>query len=38
MPNGEDQIVRLRRDLDIEDPFKRWVQKSQQEIREKRGS
>jgi glutathione S-transferase len=38
VPNGEDQIVRLRRDPDVEDPFKRWVQKGQQEIREKHGS
>jgi glutathione S-transferase len=38
VPDGEDQIVRLRRDPDVEDPFKGWVQKGQREIREKHGS
>lgn len=37
VPEGEDQIVRLRRDPDVEDPFKGWVMKGQDEIREKHG-
>jgi glutathione S-transferase len=37
VPNGEDQIVRLRSDPNVDDPFKGWVQKGQQEIREKHG-
>lgn len=37
VPNGEDQIVRLRRDPNVEDPFKGWVMKGQDEIKEKHG-
>ncbi|KAJ4364363.1 hypothetical protein N0V95_000772 [Ascochyta clinopodiicola] len=37
VPNGEDQIVRLRRDPDVEDPFKGWVMKGQNEIKDKHG-
>jgi hypothetical protein len=37
VPNGEDQIVRLRRDPTVEDPFKGWVMKGQNEIKEKHG-
>lgn len=37
VPSGEDQIVRLRRDPDVEDPFKGWVRKGQEELREKHG-
>jgi glutathione S-transferase len=37
VPDGEDQIVRLRKDPDVEDPFKGWVMKGQNEIKEKHG-
>lgn len=37
VPNGEDQIVKLRRDPNVEDPFKQWVQKGQKEVAEKHG-
>jgi glutathione S-transferase len=37
VPSGEDQIVRLRRDPNVDDPFKGWVQKGQKEIAEKHG-
>jgi glutathione S-transferase len=37
VPGGEDQIVRLRRDPDVEDPFKGWVMKGQNEIKDKHG-
>jgi len=37
VPTGEDQIVRLRRDPNVEDPFKGWVMKGQNEIKEKHG-
>ena len=38
VPNGEDQIVKLRRDPNVDDPFKGWVMKGQNEIKEKHGS
>jgi glutathione S-transferase len=38
VPTGEDQIVRLRRDTNVADPFKAWVMKEQNEIKEKHGS
>lgn len=37
VPSGEDQIVRLRRDPHVEDPFKGWVMKGQNEVKEKHG-
>ncbi|KAJ4286662.1 hypothetical protein N0V90_012914 [Kalmusia sp. IMI 367209] len=37
VPSGEDQIVRLRRDPGVEDPFKGWVMKGQNELKEKHG-
>ncbi|KAJ4343840.1 hypothetical protein N0V87_000123 [Didymella glomerata] len=37
VPNGEDQIVKLRKDPNVEDPFKGWVMKGQNEIKEKHG-
>jgi glutathione S-transferase len=37
VPSGEDQIVKLRRDPNVEDPFKGWVMKGQNEIKEKHG-
>ncbi|KAJ4357565.1 uncharacterized protein N0V89_002141 [Didymosphaeria variabile] len=37
VPGGEDQIGRLRRDPSAEDPFKGWVMKGQEEVREKHG-
>jgi hypothetical protein len=37
VPNGEDQIVKLREDPNVEDPFKGWVMKGQNEIKEKHG-
>ncbi|KAJ4326007.1 hypothetical protein N0V94_000372 [Neodidymelliopsis sp. IMI 364377] len=37
VPNGEDQIVRLRKDPNVDDPFKKWVMKGQNEIKEKHG-
>ncbi|KAF2709485.1 glutathione S-transferase [Pleomassaria siparia CBS 279.74] len=38
VPTGEDQIERLRRDPDVEDPFQGWVMKGQEEVREKHGN
>ncbi|KAF2655074.1 glutathione S-transferase [Lophiostoma macrostomum CBS 122681] len=38
VPDGEDQIVRLRRDPDVEDPFKGWVMKGQDELKGKHGN
>lgn len=37
VPGGEDQIVRLRRDPQVEDPFQGWVMKGQEEVREEHG-
>jgi hypothetical protein len=37
VPNGEDQIVKLRKDPNVDDPFKGWVMKGQNEIKEKHG-
>lgn len=37
VPGGDDQIVKLRRNPDVEDPFKGWVMKGQEEAREKHG-
>lgn len=37
VPSGEDQIAKLRRDPNVEDPFKAWVQKGQKEVAEKHG-
>jgi glutathione S-transferase len=37
VPGGEDQIDRLRRDPNVEDPFQKWVMKGQNEIAEKHG-
>ena len=36
VPSGEDQIERLRKDPNVQDPFKEWVQKGQKEVAEKR--
>ncbi|KAJ8106836.1 hypothetical protein OPT61_g9276 [Boeremia exigua] len=38
VPSGEDQIERWRRDPNVEDPFKGWVMKGQNEVKEKHGS
>lgn len=38
VPSGEDQIERLRRDPNVDDPFKGWVMKGQNELKEKHGS
>jgi glutathione S-transferase len=37
VPNGEDQIERLRKDPNTNDPFKEWVQQGQREVAEKHG-
>lgn len=37
VPEGEDQIVKLRRNPDVQDPFKKWVQEGQKEVAEKHG-
>ncbi|KZM19872.1 uncharacterized protein EKO05_0004378 [Ascochyta rabiei] len=37
VPSGEDQIVKLRRDPNVDDPFKGWVMKGQNEIKKKHG-
>jgi len=37
VPGGEDQIDKLRRDPNVEDPFQKWVMKGQNEIAEKHG-
>ncbi|KAF1938639.1 putative disulfide bond reductase yfcG [Clathrospora elynae] len=37
VPTGEDQVERLRRDPDVDDPFKKWVQKGQVEVADKHG-
>ena len=37
VPDGEDQIERLRRDPDVEDPFKGWVMQGQNELKEQHG-
>lgn len=37
VPGGEDQIDRLRRDPNVEDPFQKWVMKGQNEIADKHG-
>lgn len=37
VPGGEDQIDRLRKDPDVEDPFQKWVMKGQNEIADKHG-
>ncbi|KAL1796513.1 hypothetical protein ACET3X_005053 [Alternaria dauci] len=38
VPSGGDQIERLRKDPDVQDPFKEWVQKGQKEVAEKHGN
>jgi glutathione S-transferase len=38
VPSGEDQVVKLRRDPNVKDPFKIWVQKGQKEVAEKHGN
>lgn len=38
VPSGEDQIVQLRKDPNVGDPFKGWVMKGQDELKEKHGS
>ena len=38
VPSGEDQIERLRKDPNVQDPFKEWVQKGQKEVAEKHGN
>lgn len=37
VPDGEDQIDKLRRDPNVEDPFQKWVMQGQNEIKEKHG-
>ena len=37
VPHGEDQIDKLRRDPNVEDPFKGWVMKGQNEIKGQHG-
>ena len=37
VPEGEDQIEKLRRDPNVDDPFKEWVQQGQREVAEKHG-
>jgi glutathione S-transferase len=37
VPAGEDQIERLRRDPNVEDPFQKWVMQGQKEVAEKHG-
>ena len=37
VPSGEDQIEKLRKDPNVQDPFKEWVQKGQKEVAEKHG-
>lgn len=37
VPNGEDQIDRLRRDPNVGDPFQKWVMQGQKEVAEKHG-
>jgi glutathione S-transferase len=37
VPGGEDQIDRLRKDPNVEDPFQKWVMKGQSEIADKHG-
>jgi glutathione S-transferase len=37
VPDGDDQIVKLRRDPDVGDPFQEWVMKGQNEVAEKHG-
>ena len=37
VPDGEDQIERLRRDPDVGDPFQEWVMKGQNELKEQYG-
>lgn len=34
-PDGEDQIVKLRKDSNVGDPFQKWVMQGQNEIKEK---
>lgn len=38
VPDGEDQIVKLREDPNVGDPFQKWVMKGQNEIKDKHGS
>ncbi|KAF2188072.1 hypothetical protein K469DRAFT_725068 [Zopfia rhizophila CBS 207.26] len=37
VPSGEDQIENLRKDPNVEEPFKGWVMKGQEEVRETHG-
>ena len=37
VPSGEDQIAKFRRDPNVEDPFKGWVIKGQNEDKQKHG-
>lgn len=37
VPTGEDQIVRLRKDPNVNDPFKGWIIKGQNELKEEHG-
>ncbi|KAF2034340.1 glutathione S-transferase [Setomelanomma holmii] len=37
VPGGEDQIERLRKDPNVEDPFQKWVMQGQKEIADKHG-
>ncbi|KAH7079033.1 glutathione S-transferase [Paraphoma chrysanthemicola] len=37
VPSGEDQIERLRKDPNVEDPFQKWVMQGQNEIADKHG-
>jgi len=38
VPSGEDQIEKLRRNPDVQDPFKAWVRKGQKEIADTHGN
>lgn len=37
VPGGDDQIDKLRKDPNVEDPFQKWVMAGQNEIKEKHG-
>ncbi|KAI8937851.1 hypothetical protein NX059_005540 [Plenodomus lindquistii] len=37
IPDGEDQIDKLRRDPNVQDPFQKWVMDGQKEVAEKHG-
>ncbi|MCJ1477182.1 hypothetical protein MMC13_005853 [Lambiella insularis] len=38
VPDAEDQIVKLRRDPNVGDPFQQWVMKGQNELKDKHGN